>query len=90
MYVPTALIMDTGVLKKSTDVTMTTTRFTQFPTECVTGVTLDKIMYDTWRGTGGINRGTPTGADWPGEVNRAAIVYKDKMYQRETSQVPDL
>lgn len=26
---------------------MTTTRFTQFPTECVTGDTLASIMYDT-------------------------------------------
>lgn len=40
--------MDTGVLKKITDVTMTTTRLTQFPTECVTGVTLERIMYETW------------------------------------------
>jgi hypothetical protein len=31
---------ETGVLKKRTELTMTTTRFIQFPTECVTGDTL--------------------------------------------------
>jgi len=34
-------------LKNRTDVTMTTTRFTQLPTEWVTGDTLARIMYDT-------------------------------------------
>jgi hypothetical protein len=45
---PIELIGDTGVLKNRTDVTMTTTRFTQLPTECVTGDTLARIMYDTF------------------------------------------
>lgn len=44
---PKALTGETGVLKKMTELTMTTTRFTQFPTECVTGDTLASIMYDT-------------------------------------------
>lgn len=44
---PKALTGETGVLKKMTELTMTTTRFTQFPTECVTGDTLANIMYDT-------------------------------------------
>lgn len=35
-----------GVLKKRTDDTMTTTRFTQLATECVTGDTLARIMYE--------------------------------------------
>lgn len=38
---------ETGVLKKRTDVTITTTRFTQLPTEWVIGDTLANIMYDT-------------------------------------------
>jgi len=44
---PKALTGETGVLKKMTELTITTTRFTQFPTECVTGDTLANIMYDT-------------------------------------------
>lgn len=44
---PRELIGETGLLKKRTDVTMTTTRFTQLPTECVTGDTLANIMYET-------------------------------------------
>jgi len=39
---------ETGVLKNRTEVTMTTTRLTQLPTEWVTGDTLAKIMYDTF------------------------------------------
>lgn len=46
-YLPKALTGETGVLKKMTELTITTTRFTQFPTECVTGDTLASIMYDT-------------------------------------------
>lgn len=45
---PIELIGDTGVLKNRTDVTMTTTRLTQLPTEWVTGDTLARIMYDTY------------------------------------------
>ena len=41
---PRALMGETGVLKKSTEVTMTTTLFTQLPTEWVTGDTLANIM----------------------------------------------
>uniref|UniRef100_J3MSC6 Uncharacterized protein n=1 Tax=Oryza brachyantha TaxID=4533 RepID=J3MSC6_ORYBR len=41
---PRELIGETGVLKNRTDVTMTTTRLTQLPTECVTGDTLARIM----------------------------------------------
>jgi len=39
---------ETGVLKNRTEVTMTTTRLTQLPTEWVTGDTLARIMYDTF------------------------------------------
>ncbi|KAJ0558039.1 hypothetical protein HanIR_Chr07g0331921 [Helianthus annuus] len=35
---------ETGVRKKMTDDTMTTTRFTQFPTACVTGDTIPRII----------------------------------------------
>lgn len=38
---------ETGVLKKSTDDTITTTRLTQLPTEWVTGDTRCNIMYET-------------------------------------------
>ena len=38
---------ETGVWKKMTEDTMTTTRFTQFPTAWVTGDTICRIMYDT-------------------------------------------
>lgn len=38
---------DTGVQKKITDATITTTRFTQLPTECVRGDTFASIMNDT-------------------------------------------
>lgn len=38
---------ETGVWKKITDAIMTTTLFTQLPTECVTGDTSCNIMYDT-------------------------------------------
>ena len=31
-------------IEKTIDAAMTTTRLTQLPTECVTGLTLDKIM----------------------------------------------
>lgn len=44
---PSALIGVTGVWKKITEETMTTTRFTQFPTECVTGDTFSNIPYET-------------------------------------------
>ena len=37
---------DTGFLKKMTAATITTTRFTQLPTECVTGDTRCRIMYE--------------------------------------------
>ena len=40
---PSALTGEMGVLKKMTEETMTTTRFTQLATEWVTGDTLDKI-----------------------------------------------
>jgi hypothetical protein len=40
---------DTGFLKKMTEATMTMTLFRQLPIECVTGDTLCRIMYDTWR-----------------------------------------
>ena len=40
---PSALTGEMGVLKKITEETMTTTRFTQLATEWVTGDTLDKI-----------------------------------------------
>ena len=45
---PRELMGETGVLKNRTEVTMTTTRLTQLPTECVTGDTLARIMYDTF------------------------------------------
>lgn len=45
---PRELIGETGVLKNRTEVTMTTTRLTQFPTEWVTGDTLARIIYDTF------------------------------------------
>jgi hypothetical protein len=45
---PRELMGETGVLKKRTEVTMTTTRLTQLPTECVTGDTFDSIIYDTY------------------------------------------
>lgn len=41
---PRELIGETGVWKKITELTMTTTRFTQLPTEWVTGDTLCNIM----------------------------------------------
>lgn len=44
---PRALIGKTGVLKTITELTMTTTRFTQLPTEWVTGDTLCNIIYET-------------------------------------------
>ena len=44
MAVPRALMGLTGVWKKITADTMTTTRFTQFPMECVTGVTWRRIV----------------------------------------------
>lgn len=37
----------TGVWKKITEDIMTTTRFTQFPTEWVTGDTICRIIYET-------------------------------------------
>lgn len=45
--IPRELIGETGVRKKRTEVTITTTRFTQLPTEWVTGDTRCKIMYET-------------------------------------------
>jgi len=45
---PRELTGETGVLKNRTEVTMTTTRLTQLPTEWVTGDTLARIMYDTF------------------------------------------
>lgn len=41
---PNALIGETGVWKKMTALTMTTTRFIQFATEWVTGDTLCSII----------------------------------------------
>lgn len=41
------LIGETGVRKKRTEVTITTTLLTQLPTEWVTGDTRCKIMYET-------------------------------------------
>lgn len=38
---------DTAVRKKRTELTITTTRLTQFPTEWVTGDTRCNIMYET-------------------------------------------
>jgi hypothetical protein len=48
-HLPRELIGETGVLKNRTEVTMTTTRLTQLPTEWVTGDTLARIMYDTFK-----------------------------------------
>ena len=45
--VPTPLRRPTGVAKKKTEAMMTTTRLTQFPMECVTGLTRERIMYET-------------------------------------------
>lgn len=45
--IPRVLIGETGVRKKTTEVTITATRFTQFPTEWVTGDTLCNIIYAT-------------------------------------------
>ena len=36
----------TGVWKMMTEETMTTTRLTQLPMLCVTGVTRERIMYE--------------------------------------------
>lgn len=44
---PRELIGETGVRKKRTEVTITPTRFTQFPTEWVTGDTLCNSIYAT-------------------------------------------
>jgi hypothetical protein len=44
---PSALTGEIGVLKNRTEETITTTRFTQLATECVTGDTLDKIKYES-------------------------------------------
>ena len=41
---PKAFTGETGVWKKMTELTMTTTRFTQLPTEWVTGDTLCNII----------------------------------------------
>lgn len=38
--VPTMFKKEAGVLKKAIEAAITTTRFTQLPTECVTGITL--------------------------------------------------
>ena len=46
-YLPSALTGEIGVLKNRTEETITTTRFTQLATECVTGDTLDKIKYES-------------------------------------------
>ena len=45
--VPSVLTGETGIWKNITEETMTTTRFTQFPTEWVTGDTICNIIYDT-------------------------------------------
>lgn len=42
--IPIELMGETGVRKKTTELTITTTRFTQLPTEWVTGDTLCKII----------------------------------------------
>lgn len=47
ILLPIELRGETGVWKKRMDDVITTTRFTQFPTECVTGDTISNIMYDT-------------------------------------------
>ena len=47
MNLPNELRGEMGVWKKSTEDTITTTRFKQFPTECVTADTDPKIRYDT-------------------------------------------
>lgn len=39
---------ETGIWKIITEETITTTRFTQFPTECVTGDIICNIMYETY------------------------------------------
>ena len=44
---PSVLTGETGIWKNITEETMTTTRFTQFPTEWVTGDTICNIIYDT-------------------------------------------
>lgn len=41
---PIELVSEIGVRKKKIEATMTTTRFTQLPTECVTGDTLCSII----------------------------------------------
>lgn len=46
-FLPKAFTGETGVWKKMTELTMTTTRFTQLPTEWVTGDTLCNIIYET-------------------------------------------
>ena len=47
MAVPAKFNGDTGLRKNNTEEAMTTTLFTQLPTECVTGVTCCKIIYET-------------------------------------------
>ena len=44
---PNELRGEMGVWKKMTEDTMTTTRFRQFPTECVTADTISSIIYET-------------------------------------------
>ena len=44
--VPAILSGETGFLKYSSVTTMTVTRFMQLPTECVTGLTRERIMYE--------------------------------------------
>lgn len=44
LILPNELTGETGVRKKRTEVTMTTTRLTQLPTEWVTGDTLCNII----------------------------------------------
>jgi hypothetical protein len=44
ILLPNALIGETGVWKKMTELTITITRFRQFATECVTGDTLSSII----------------------------------------------
>jgi hypothetical protein len=44
VFLPAAFKGETAVLKMITELTMTTTRFTQLPTEWVTGDTLCNIM----------------------------------------------
>ena len=81
MAVPAKFNGDTGLRKNNTEEAMTTTLFTQLPTECVTGVTCCKIMYETcwykWNVAPVINTLCIMSANGPARGNAAAWLRLD-------------